>query len=84
MAGFARGASLRRLVSPRVRQLLFVGLALQLTSGIRTPGRFWFYAGFGLVALAVFALRVPETRDRSLEDIERQLGSGRRERAKSA
>jgi len=57
---------------------------LQLVGGIGTPGTFWLYAGFGLVAVVVFALRVPETRDRSLEDIERQLGSGRRERAKAA
>jgi sugar porter (SP) family MFS transporter len=57
---------------------------LQLVAGIGTPGTFWLYAGFGLLAVIVFSLRVPETRDRSLEDIERQLGSDRRARANSA
>lgn len=32
------------------------------------------YAGFGTVAVVFFALRGPETGDRFLEDIERQLG----------
>ena len=70
------------------RVLLLTGtvgaaLALGLVAGIGTPGTFWMYAGFGVVAVIVFALRVPETRDRSLEDIERQLISDRRERANS-
>jgi sugar porter (SP) family MFS transporter len=47
---------------------------LSLVSGIGRPGTFWIYAGFGVLAVVVFALRVPETKDRSLEEIERQLG----------
>lgn len=42
------------------------------------------YAGFGVVAVAFFAWKLPETRDRSLEDTEHQIrgqsadsGSGR-------
>jgi MFS family permease len=56
---------------------------LSLVSGIGQPGTFWLYAGFGLLAVVVFARRVPETRDRSLEEIEQQLNS-RRHPTKSA
>jgi hypothetical protein len=30
---------------------------------------------FGVIAFIYFALRVPETKDRSLEEIERELGA---------
>ena len=49
---------------------------LSLTSVITRQGTFWLYAGFGVVALAYFAARVPETKDRTLEEIEQELGSG--------
>ncbi|MCW3020133.1 MAG: sugar porter family transporter [Solirubrobacterales bacterium] len=48
---------------------------LTLTSAITRQGTFWLYAGFGLLALVFFVLRVPETRDRSLEQIGRELGA---------
>lgn len=48
---------------------------LQLVSGIGRPGTFWVYAGFGILAFAYFIWRLPETRNRSLEDIERDLGA---------
>lgn len=47
---------------------------LSLVSGIGKPGTFWLYAGFGLLAVVFFAFRVPETKDRSLEEIEAELG----------
>jgi len=47
---------------------------LSLVSGIGKPGTFWLYAGFGVLAVVVFALRVPEAKDRGLEEIEQELG----------
>jgi sugar porter (SP) family MFS transporter len=47
---------------------------LQMTNDISRAGTFWLYAGFGLAAVAFFAWKLPETKDRSLEDIERQVG----------
>ncbi len=49
-------------------------LFLQLVAGIGRPGTFWVYAGFGVLAFGYYAWRLPETRDRSLEEIERELG----------
>lgn len=36
-------------------------------------GTFWLYAGLGVAAVAFFSWKLPETKDRSLEDIERQV-----------
>jgi len=47
---------------------------LSLTSGIGRAGTFWIYAGLGVIAIVVFAAVVPETKDRSLEEIESELG----------
>jgi sugar porter (SP) family MFS transporter len=46
---------------------------LQMTTAISRAGTFWLYAGFGVAAVAFFAWKLPETKDRSLEDIERQV-----------
>jgi sugar porter (SP) family MFS transporter len=48
---------------------------LQLVSAIGKAGTFWVYAGFGLCATAFFLWLVPETRGRSLEEIEKQVTS---------
>ncbi len=47
---------------------------LQLVNLIGKDGTFWLYAGFGVLAVAYFAWRVPETKDKSLEEIEWDLG----------
>jgi MFS family permease len=47
---------------------------LSLVSGIGKAGTFWLYGGLGALAFVYFAWRVPETKDRSLEEIERDLG----------
>jgi len=47
---------------------------LSLVGVITRPGTFWLYAGLGVVALLFFAWRVPETKGRSLEEIQRDLG----------
>jgi MFS family permease len=47
---------------------------LQLISAVGKPGMFWIYGGLGVLAVAFFAWRVPETKDRSLEEIEREIG----------
>lgn len=48
---------------------------LALVSGIGKARTFWLYAGFGTVATVFFALRVPETKDRTLEEIESEVGA---------
>jgi sugar porter (SP) family MFS transporter len=48
---------------------------LSLVAAIGKPGTFWLYAGFGVAAIAFFAWRVPETKGRSLEEIESELGA---------
>ena len=48
---------------------------LTLTSAITKQGTFWLYAGFGVLALIFFYARVPETKDRSLEEIGHELGA---------
>ncbi|HKN92987.1 MAG TPA: sugar porter family MFS transporter, partial [Thermoleophilaceae bacterium] len=48
---------------------------LSLTSAITKQGTFWLYAGFGVLALVFFAVRVPETKDQSLEEIAHELGA---------
>jgi hypothetical protein len=48
---------------------------LSLTDLITKQGTFWLYAGFGVCALVFFLTMVPETKDRSLEQIQEDLGS---------
>ena len=48
---------------------------LTLTSALTKAGAFWLYAFFGICALAFFVTKVPETKDRSLEQIQRDLGA---------
>ncbi len=48
---------------------------LSLVAVLTRAGTFWLYAGIGLLALWFIATRVPETRGRSLEDIQRQIGA---------
>jgi sugar porter (SP) family MFS transporter len=48
---------------------------LTLTSAITKQGTFWLYAFFGVCAVVFFATLVPETRDRSLEEIQADLGA---------
>ncbi|SDR93997.1 sugar porter family MFS transporter [Microlunatus soli] len=49
-------------------------LFLQLVGAVGKPVTFWIYAGFGVLSFAFFFWRLPETRHRSLEEIERELG----------
>ncbi len=54
---------------------------LQLVEVVGKAGTFWLYAGLGFCA-SVFVLRfVPETKERSLEEIERQVTGQRAEEA---
>jgi sugar porter (SP) family MFS transporter len=46
---------------------------LTLTGAITTQGTFWLYAGFGVVAVLFFAFRLPETKNRSLEEISEEV-----------
>jgi sugar porter (SP) family MFS transporter len=49
---------------------------LTLTGAIGRPATFWLYAGFGVAALAFFVVKLPETKDRSLEELEREAAGG--------
>ncbi len=42
---------------------------LTLTGAISVEGTFWLYAGFGVAAVLFFTFRLPETKNRSLEEI---------------
>jgi sugar porter (SP) family MFS transporter len=48
---------------------------LTLTDAITKQGAFWLYAVFGACAIAFFVFVVPETKDRSLEQIQADLGA---------
>jgi hypothetical protein len=48
---------------------------LTLTSSITKQGTFWLYAFFGVCAVVFFVFVVPETKGRSLEEIQSDLGS---------
>ena len=48
---------------------------LSLTDLITKSGTFWLYAGFGVCALVFFATVVPETKGRTLEEIQDDIGS---------
>jgi sugar porter (SP) family MFS transporter len=48
---------------------------LSLVGWIGRGGTFWLYAGLGVLAVLFFWWRVPETKNRSLEEIERDLGA---------
>ncbi len=47
---------------------------LQETQAIGRGPTFWIYAGIAIVAIAFFWFKVPETKNRPLEDIEREVG----------
>jgi sugar porter (SP) family MFS transporter len=46
---------------------------LTLIHGIGRPATFWLYAGLGILATWFFVTRVPETKSRSLEQIEAEI-----------
>ncbi|MGH3049304.1 MAG: sugar porter family MFS transporter [Gaiellaceae bacterium] len=48
---------------------------LTLTDVLTKGGTFWLYAFFGVCALVFFGTLVPETKDRSLEQIQSDLGA---------
>jgi sugar porter (SP) family MFS transporter len=47
---------------------------LTLVGAISREGTFWLYGGLGVLSLIFFIVRVPETKGRSLEQIEQELG----------
>jgi sugar porter (SP) family MFS transporter len=48
---------------------------LSLTDVITKSGTFWLYAFFGVCAIVFFATMVPETKGKTLEEIQEDLGS---------
>lgn len=58
---------------------------LQLVGALGRPVTFWVYAVFGVLAVAYFAKKIPETKDKTLEEIEQELGAeGASEQARSS
>ncbi|HEX2856281.1 MAG TPA: sugar porter family MFS transporter [Propionibacteriaceae bacterium] len=57
---------------------------LTVTHWITRQGTFFVYTGLAVVAFLFFAFKVPETRDRSLEDIQNDLVGDRRSKLESA
>ncbi|MBN9606710.1 MAG: sugar porter family MFS transporter [Actinomycetales bacterium] len=49
------------------------GTFLTATNLITTQGVFFVYAGLGIVAFLFFAFKVPETKDKTLEQLQREL-----------
>jgi sugar porter (SP) family MFS transporter len=48
---------------------------LSIVSGIGRPGAFFLYAAIGVLAIAFILTRVPETKGRSLEQIQHKVGA---------
>jgi MFS family permease len=48
---------------------------LSLSGWISRQGVFFLYAGLAVLALVFFVLRVPETRGKSLEEIQEEVGA---------
>ena len=48
---------------------------LSLISAAGRSGTFWIYAAIGVFSTIYFFVKVPETKDRTLEEIERELGT---------
>jgi hypothetical protein len=53
---------------------------LTLAADIGKAATFWLYAVIGVIAIVFFLLRVPETKGRSLEEIQRDVTGSRRRR----
>jgi sugar porter (SP) family MFS transporter len=56
---------------------------LQESQAIGRGPTFWIYAGIAIVAIVFFRAKVPETKNRSLEEIEREVGGEELARATS-
>ena len=48
---------------------------LTVVAVVSRAGAFWIYAGLGVLAFVFFLARLPETRGRTLEEIEAELGA---------
>jgi Sugar (and other) transporter len=59
--------------SGRKRGRGYAARTVTLLSAIGNAGTFFLFAGLSIVALAYFQRQVPETKNRSLQDIERDL-----------
>jgi MFS family permease len=56
---------------------IVAGTFLTVTHAITSQGTFFVYTGIGVLAFLFFAWKVPETKNRSLEDIQDELTGGK-------
>ena len=71
----SRAESLAPVVNWGMNFVIFFTF-LTLVSAIARAGTFWLYAALGIAAIVFACARVPETRGRSLEQIQQQLSVG--------
>lgn len=56
----------------------------RLTQDLGRAGTFWLFGFFALCSVAFGLTKVPETKARSLEEIEREMGAPARDRSMAA
>lgn len=57
---------------------------LTMTQDLGRDGTFWLFGFFALCSAAFGLTKVPETKDRSLEEIEREMGAPDRDESMAA
>lgn len=63
----------KAMATATVFNFLISYFLLHMTAAIGRDWVFWLYAGFGVRAVVFFFLRVPETKGRSLAEIEQEI-----------